>query len=80
MITSSLYLVLERSKPSWRGVRISSVTKRKPTLKRPLEQALVRLLISLPDDVLEPRVVRVEINADHIVPPAITVSSSTNSR
>ncbi len=75
-MTESLYLVLERSKYRWGGVRISSVTKRKPTLKRPSEQALVRLQVSIPDNVLQPREVKVEIKPEHLVQPTITVNPS----
>lgn len=73
----TLYLVIERSRKAWRGPRIARVSKRKPALKRPSEQALVRLSISLPDRLLEPRVVQVEIKPEHVAAPTITATPQT---
>jgi hypothetical protein len=74
-VICSLYLVIERSKHAWKGPRIARVSKNKPTLPRPTEQAIVKLSISLPEDVLKPRVVYVEVKPEHIVAPEITASS-----
>lgn len=71
----TLYLVLEPAKRCWRGVRISSVSKKRPSLKRPSEQALVKLSVSIPDNVLQPREVSVEIKPEHIVAPVVSVTS-----
>jgi hypothetical protein len=74
----SLYLVISRPQGrfKYRGPRIEKVSKRKPTLGRPSEQALVRLRVEIPDSVLEPRVVQVEIKPEHIVQPVVTVKSA----
>lgn len=73
-MTETLYLVIEPSRKYWRGVRISRVSKRKPVLKRPSEQALLKLCVALPDNVLQPREVRVEIKPEHLQQPVISVS------
>jgi hypothetical protein len=75
-MTESLYLVIERHRKRWNGPRIAKVSKRKPTLARPSEQALVRLCVQIPDNVLEPRVVHVEVKPEHIVAPVVTAQSS----
>lgn len=75
-MTETLYLVLERHRRGWRGIRISKIAKKRPTLPRPQEQALVRLSISLPDNVLEPRTVHVDIKPEHIVTPTVTAAST----
>ena len=78
-MTTNLYLVIERRKRGyWSGgpLLISKVSKKKPTLPRPTEQALVQLAINLPDRLLEPRTVTVQINPDHIIPPAATAAST----
>lgn len=74
-MTENLYLVIQRGARSWSGPRIVKVSKRKPTLNKPSEQALVRLCIQIPDRVLEPRVVHVEVKPEHIVAPVVTASS-----
>jgi hypothetical protein len=70
-----LYLVLEPTRRGWRSVRISKVSKKKPRLPRPSEQAIVRLSVCIPDNVLQPREIKVEIKPEHIVAPVVTVSS-----
>lgn len=70
-----LYLVIERSKPSWKGPRIARVAKKRPTLTRPTEQALVHLAVDLPKDLLEPRVVRVDVKPEHVSAPTVTATS-----
>lgn len=74
-MTLSLYLVIERQRVRYRGLRIAKVSKRRPLLARPSEQALIKVGITIPDTVLEPRVVYVEIKPEHIVAPTVTVSS-----
>lgn len=74
-MTEILYLVVERSRLGWKGTRIAKVSKKRPTLSRPSEQALVKLSVALPDNVLQPREVRVEVKPEHIVAPTITVTS-----
>lgn len=73
----SLYLVISRptGRASWKGPRIELVKKKKPKLTRPHEQALVRLLIDIPDRAMEPRQIHVEIKPEHLAPPAITVAA-----
>lgn len=70
-----LYLVLQRGPRQWSGIRIVKVSRKKPVMEKPSEQALVRLLINVPDNVLEPREVRVEVKPEHIVAPVVTVVS-----
>ncbi|MBA4136736.1 MAG: hypothetical protein C0518_05410 [Opitutus sp.] len=74
-MSETLYLVLQRARYGWRGARIAKVSKKRPTLSRPSEQALVKLSVVLPDNVLQPREVRVEVKSEHIVAPTITVTS-----
>jgi len=74
-MTHSLYLILEPSRKRYRGPRIARISKTRPSLPRPSEQALVRLVLTIPDDVLQPREVRVEIKREHVVQPIISVSS-----
>ncbi len=75
-MTTQLYLVLERPAiRRWRGVQIVKVARKKPLLKKPNEQALVRLLIDIPDNALEPREVRVAVKPEHIAAPVVTVRS-----
>jgi hypothetical protein len=76
-MAESLYLVIERRKRgSWRdgNVRIAHISKKRPFLKRPSEQALVKLLITLPDRMLEPRVINVEIKPEHVAQQPVSVS------
>lgn len=74
-MTESLYIIIERTRRGWRSVRISKVSKKRPVLKRPSEQALIKLEIAIPDNVLQPRVVRVEVKPEHIAAPVVTVTS-----
>ena len=74
-MTTTLYLVIQRGPRTWSGVRIVKVSRKRPTLQKPSEQALVRLMIDLPDRALEPREVRVEVKPEHITAPVITVRS-----
>jgi hypothetical protein len=69
-----LYLVIERGR--WNHPRISKVAKKRPILKKPSEQALVRLSIALPDKLLEPRCVQVEVKPEHVVAPTVTATST----
>jgi hypothetical protein len=70
--------VLERGR-WYNSVKISKVTKKKPTLKRPSEQALVKLIIDIPERVLRPREVRVQIAAEHISQAVVTAKSEAPS-
>lgn len=74
-MTQSLYLIIEPSRKRWRGPRIARISKCKPSLPRPSEQALIRLVIAIPDDVLQPREIRVEVKREHVVQPTVTVQS-----
>lgn len=74
-MTETLFLVLEQSRKRWRGVRIARVSKKRPHLARPSEQALVKIRLTIPDTVLDPKVVDVVINPEHIAAPTITVRS-----
>ena len=77
-MTHSLYLIIERAHAASCGKKrvLQRVTKRKPVLPRPTEQALVRLEIQIPDGLFEPRCVPVQIKPEHIVPPVVTANSS----
>ena len=74
-MTETLYLIVERGPRRWSGVKIAKVSKRKPVLARPSEQALIKLSVHLPDNVLEPREVHVEVKPEHIVAPVVTATS-----
>jgi hypothetical protein len=78
-MSETLYLVIEeRRRGAWRKgkLRISAVSKTRPALARPTEQALVRINVELPDMLLQPRAVNVEIKADDIAHQPISVTSS----
>ena len=74
--TETLYLIVT---PTLRGrwhrkLRIRSVTKHRPTPK--IGEAMVRINVHLPDDVLTPPVVNVEIKPEHIAAPAVKVEAT----
>jgi|HubBroStandDraft_1064217.scaffolds.fasta_scaffold02417_10 hypothetical protein len=71
-MTEILYLVVQRGR--W-DPRIHMVTKRKPLLPRPSEQAIVKLEIRLPDRIMDPPHVTVQINEEHIAKPTILVTA-----
>ncbi|MBL9187891.1 MAG: hypothetical protein JNK23_10455 [Opitutaceae bacterium] len=75
-----LYLVLERpQRRRWRGVQIVSIARRMPVLKKPSEQAVLKIALDIPDNALEPREVRVEVKPEHIIAPVVTVKSEAPS-
>lgn len=74
-MTESLYLVIERAKRSWRGTRVARISKKRPTLARPSEQAIIKLRVEIPDNIMEPREVNVRIEREHIALPNITATS-----
>ena len=77
-MTEYLYLIIERPRrQQWKKAHITKVSKKKPVLPRPTEQALVRLSINIPDGLFEPRTVPVEIKPEHIIPPVVTANSAT---
>lgn len=69
----SLYLTIQRGR--WNQPRIAAVSKRRPKLKNPSEQSLVRIDITVPDDVLNPRAVKVVIGSEHLQAPLVTVQA-----
>lgn len=75
-MTQQLYLVIERRKYRWQGLRISRISRKRPMLARPSEQALVKLVIDIPDSVMDPRAVQVAILPEHIVAPVATAKSA----
>ncbi len=67
----TLYIVIgPRTRGSGR-LRIVKVSKRRPVVK--LGHALAQINVRLPDDVLRPPVVTVEIQPDQIRAPAVVV-------
>lgn len=71
---TALFLVLEPGK--YGATKIVRISRRCPALKKPTEQAILKLNIDLPDhrQVFKPREVTVEIKPEHIATPKITVT------
>lgn len=65
-MTTSLYLIIERHKRTWKGPLIRQVTKKRPRLLKPTMQALVHLQITIPDDTLYPKPINVVVGTEHI--------------
>lgn len=78
MSVETLYLVIERpQRPQrrWRGIVITKITRKRPLLKRPSEQALLKLRIDIPDTIMEPRAISVQIKPEDIIAPTTAVTA-----
>ena len=76
MSAQYLYLVLERPRTRrWRGIVITKITRKRPSLKKPSEQALLKLRIDIPDAIMEPRAIAVTIKPEDIIAPVTTVAA-----
>lgn len=73
-MTETLYLIVKPGR--WNHPRIARVSKKSPRLTPGFSAALVKLVITLPDNVCIPRVpvAAIDITPEHLTPPPVTVA------
>ncbi len=76
--TEHLYLLL-KPKRQWKygSPRIARIAKSRSSLRVQPGEAIVHLQIELPDNILNPPEVRVQIRPEHVAAPAVTVTPQT---